>query len=215
MFDRRKLTKRLIADLNVRPVSALHFELVSVHDWFRAHIRFRLVGVYRWKIEGWVNISHIDADRFGWNCLNEFGGDFWKWALSQDHFPCGVGFPVARLAPWDANHCLSIRELSADESADRISADIKQFVLPYIEALDTPEKYIEVLLEDAEPAKWLYSQPLNRFAQIAYLAHYSGIRRESYLAKIASQKNRMAGQLRDVDLDTYIQKVIHAAEHGG
>src|ERR1700740_927131 len=102
MFDRRKLTKEL-GPLGFKPVQPLQYELLESNPPVRKYLGFRLLGVYRWELEGKVGLVHNAADAFAKACLEEFGGSWHQWALSlKSPHPFVAQCDMADVANWPA-----------------------------------------------------------------------------------------------------------------
>jgi hypothetical protein len=210
MFDRRKLTKAL-GPLNFRPVSPLQYELVDEEPVVRKYLSFRLLGVYRWELEGKVGLAHDEADEFARKCLHDFGGSWWQWALSNKRaHPFVAQCYMGRLAGWPSQG-LSIKELSSDESAARVQQDVQSFVLPFLSRINSPRALLDILLRDEDPMPWLEWGPLHRLGQVVFLAHLEGLPTSTYSPIFKAQHKIIASQLRSVDPDWYLEKLAEQA----
>src|SRR5947207_704981 len=86
MFDRRRVTKAL-AELGFISVGPLQYELKAAEPSIRKYLSFRLLGVYRWEVDGYVGFVHDQAEAFAAKCLHDFGGSWWQWALTKKELP--------------------------------------------------------------------------------------------------------------------------------
>ncbi len=122
-----------------------------------------------------------------------------------------MGFPVANLAPWGAMHALKIKDFTAQETADRVVADVRAYVLSFVATVQSEDQYLEFLVADEKPMQWLFCQPLQRFAEAVWLCGRLGKSVDPALAALSREKGFMQGQLHDLDLNAYAERVIHAA----
>jgi hypothetical protein len=75
MFDNRLLTNAL-AEIGCRKVGKLEYNVPSAQHALSWTVAFRLLGVYRWEIDGSVNYSHLKATLFARRCLRELAGEW-------------------------------------------------------------------------------------------------------------------------------------------
>lgn len=95
MFDNRLLT-RAMAGLGCTKLDKLAYSIPSSQPNLDWSVTFRLVGIYRWEIDGFVRCIHNDAAVFGRMCMREFAGDWWKNSLAKhQRLEGGVSCPVA------------------------------------------------------------------------------------------------------------------------
>ena len=123
----------------------------------------------------------------------------------------GMRFPIANLAPWGAMHSLKIKDFTAQESAAKVATDVQVHVLPFVESVQSESQYLDLLLADQKPMQWLFCQPLQRFAEAAWLCSRLERSLEPALVALAREKGFMQGQLQDLDLNIYSERVMHAA----
>jgi len=215
MFDSRLLTSSMLAR-GCPKLDKLVYGLPEAHPSLQWSVAFRLLGVYRWEIDGSVSYSHRQATQFAQHCLRELAGDWWKNSLlKQPKLSGGMGFPVARLAHWSANHSLVIKELSAQESATRVATDIETTVLPFVASVQTEHRFLELILANGKPTEWLYCQTLQRFAQAVWLCAKLGHGFEPALLALERERHLMQGQLHDLSVDVYAERVLLAVQDSG
>jgi hypothetical protein len=211
VFDYRLLTNAL-AESGCRKVDKLEYDVPSTQTALKWTVAFRLLGAYRWEIDGAVRYSHREATVFARRCLNELAGEWWKNMLEKHPTLGGsMGFPIANLAPWSAMHSLKIKDFTAQETAARVAADVQTYVLPFVAAVRSENQYLELLVADEKPMQWLFCQPLRRFAEVVWLCTRLGQSVEPALTALARERGFMQGQLPDLDLNAYAERVIHAA----
>lgn len=211
MFDQRILDKKLAA-FGVQRQGKLTYRFASPNQNLSWTLSFKLQGVYRWEIEGWLKATHAVASPFAKRCLAEYAGQRWADAVVR-HPPewLGQSFPITNLTNWSQNHSLKIKEFTAEESADRVASDVDQCVLPFVQSIQDDEAYLDHLLADDLPMQWLYCQPLTRFAEAVKLSFRNGRSADAALQAIERQRLFAKGQLFDQDLDEYIASVLRAA----
>jgi hypothetical protein len=213
MFDQRVLDKKLAA-LGAQKQGKLTYSLASSNPSLCWTLGFRLLGVYRWEIDGSLKATHTVASPFARRCLAEYAGQWWRNALSKHpEIGLGNGFPITNLTNWSQYHSLKIKDLSAEDSAQRVASDINDYVIPFIQSIPDDSAYLTHLLADELPMRWLYGQPLTRFAEAVKLSIMNGKGVDS--AKFSIERERLfaKGQLQDHDLDEYIASVIKAASN--
>jgi hypothetical protein len=211
MFDHRRLTTAMQA-IGCQKRGKLDYALPSGCPALEWSVSFRLLGVYRWEIDGTVKCSHTGATRFAQRCLQEFAGPWWsKTMLNHPHIGDGTLFPVAKLAPWGTLHALKIQEMSAEESAARVAHDVRQYVQPFVAALGSEVDYLRALVQDNEPIRWFFGQPLARAAEIAWLASRLESTVQPLSLAVQREKGLLQQQLRDLELSVYVDRVTHAA----
>ncbi|MDZ7654028.1 MAG: hypothetical protein U5L03_16460 [Burkholderiaceae bacterium] len=211
MFDQRLLDKQLAA-IDCSKLSKLSYALPSSNPSLRWSVSFRLLGVYRWEIDGAVKVAHEDATPFAQRCLQQLAGSWWASAVAKHpNIGDGTGCPVANLAPWGSMHSLKIKDLSTAESSERVAADVRTYVLPFVQSVRDEVAYLTLLLSDQEPMKWMFSQPLARFAEAAFVSVRLGKSPEHALAALERERAFAVGQLPGHDLDEYARSVLQAA----
>jgi hypothetical protein len=211
MFDQRRLDREL-AGIGCQKVARLQYSLPSSNPSLRWSANFRLLGVYRWEIDGGLKVAHQVATPFAQRCLRELAGPWWASASTKHpNIGDGTGCPVAKLAPWGPLHALKIKDLTAVDSAARVAADVRQYLMPFVKAVQDEEAYLSLLLDDRPPMQWMFSQPLARFAEAAFLTFRLGREPGVALAALERERSFAVGQLPDKDLDAYAQSVLHAA----
>jgi hypothetical protein len=145
MFDHRLLTSAL-SELGCPKLDKLEYSLPTAHPSLQWSVTFRLLGVYRWEIDGAVRYSHRQATLFAQRCLRELAGDWWReMLLKHPKLGGGMGFPIANLAPWSSMHSLKIKDFSAAESASRVAADLQAYVLPFVASIQSEHRYAELV----------------------------------------------------------------------
>ena len=210
MFDNRLLT-RAMAGLGCTKLDKLAYSIPSSQPNLDWSVTFRLVGIYRWELDGFVRCIHNDAAVFGRMCMREFAGDWWKNSLAKhQRLEGGVSCPVANLAPWSAMHSLSIKDMTADESASKVAKDIQTHVLPFVSSVQSEQRYLQLLLADETPMRWGHGQSLRRFAESVWLCKRLGESLDPALAALERERSLLQGQLFDISLDTYAESVVHA-----
>ena len=211
MFSRKFLDGQM-RRVGCPAVSPLKYQIPSRHESLTWMISFRLLGVYRWEIDGTVLYSHSAASVFAGSCMETLAGKWWA-ESRRVHKVCheGGGFPVANLAPWSHVHTLTIKDFTAEESAERIANDVSEFVLPFINTVKNDQIYLRLLMLDEKPVQWNFCQALARFAEIAYLAARQGIGKNEVLFTTRSKRKQMSGQLRDLPVDDYMNRVLSDA----
>jgi len=212
MFDNRLLTNEL-ARIGCPKLAKLEYLLPGTHPNLQWSVTFRLLGVYRWEIDGTVRCWHNTATPFAWRCVRELAGEWWTNSLRRlPNLEAGSGFPVAKLAPWSLMHSLQIKDFSAEESASRVAHDLQEYVLPFVASIRSEERYLELLLADEKPMQWLFSQPLARFAEAAWLCVKLGAGERPAFAALERERRFMEGQLHDLQLNKYAERVFQAAQ---
>lgn len=212
MFDNRLLTSAL-SRIACHKLDKLEYAMPTAHPGLQWSVAFRLLGVYRWEIDGSVRCSHEQATQFARRCLRELAGEWWANSLQRHpKLGGGIGFPVANLAPWGAMHSLNIKDFSAEESASRVASDIQTYVLPFVAAIQSEHRYLELILADEKPMQWRFCQPLQRFAEAAWLSVKLGESLRLALEILERERSFMQGQLQDLELNAYAERVIHAAQ---
>jgi hypothetical protein len=210
MFNHRLLTTAL-SELGCIKIGKLEYGLPEANPSLQWSMAFRLMGVYRWEIDGSVRCSHPEATPFANYCVRELAGEWWKNALQrQPKLINRIAFPIAKLAPWSEMHSLNIKDLSAEQSAAQVASDIQLHVLPFVAGITSESRYLERLLADEKPMQWLFCQPLHRFAEAAWLCRKLGENVDMAMAAFARERLFLQGQLRDLDADVYAECVIHA-----
>jgi hypothetical protein len=210
MFDNRLLT-RAMAQLGCMKLDKLAYSLPSSQSNLEWSVTFRLLGVYRWEIDGAVRCLHNEAAVFGRMCMREFAGNWWKNSLAKHpELGGGVGCPVANLAHWSAMHSLNIKDLTAEESAAQVTRDIQTYVLPFVSTIQSEQQYLELLLADEKPMRWHHGQPLQRFAESVWLCKRLQASLNPALAALERERALLQGQLFDLSLDTYAESVLQA-----
>lgn len=211
MFDQRILDKKL-ATLGVQKQAKLTYSVASPNPNLSWTLSFRLLGVYRWEIDGSLKATHAVASPFSRQCLAEYAGQWWTDAVARlPEIGMGNGFPITNLTNWSQFHSLKIKDFSAEESASRIASDVNQHVLPFVQSILDDGAFLDRLLADDLPMRWLYCQPLTRFAEIVKLSLLTGRDPVSALQAIERERQFAKGQLHDRDLDEYIASVFRAA----
>jgi len=211
MFDRKLLSSRLI-EIGCRSAGPLKYTLPGSNPKITWSLTFRLLGVYRWEVDGGVQWHHSEASPFARRCLELFAGDWWRdFVQREKEFQGGGGFPIAKLAPWGITHALKIRDLSAEDSAARITSDTAQYILPFVRGIGTDQDFHALLLRDEPPAQWLFGQPLLRFAELAFMTAKLGKPNQLLDAVRHEQRQFLAGQLHDQSFEQYVEQVLHAA----
>jgi len=211
MFDQRTLDKKLAA-LGAQKQGKLAYNLVSPSQNISWTLSFRLLGVYRWEIDGALKATHAVASPFARRCLAEFAGQWWADALARlPEIGAGNAFPITNLTNWSQSHSLKIKDLTAEESAARVATDVKQHVLPFVQSIQNDDAYLDCLLSDDLPMRWLYCQPLTRFAETVKLSLLTGRGVDAALQALEPERQLAKGQLPDQDLDAYVNLVIRAA----
>ena len=211
MFGQRILDKKLGA-LGVRKQTKLTYGLASPNQNLTWTLSFRLLGVYRWEIEGSLRATHAVASAFARRCLAEYAGQWWADAVARlPEIGMGHGFPITNLTNWSQFHSLKIKDFTAEESATRVASDVNQHVLPFVHSIQDDRTYLDRLLADDLPMRWLYCQPLTRFAEAVKLSFLTGRGPGAALQAIERERQFAKGQLRERDLDAYIASVVRAA----
>ena len=210
MFDHRALTTAL-SRLGCTKISKLEYGLPESNPSLKWSMSLRLLGVYKWEVDGSVKCSHLEATPFGNYCVRELAGDWWKNTFQrQPNLSNCIGFPIAKLAPWSDMHSLNIKDLSAEQSAVQIASDIQLHVFPFVAGITTETRYLELLLGDEKPMQWLFCQPLHRFAEAAWLCRKLGANIDMAMVALARERRNLQGQLNDLNVDVYAERVIQA-----
>jgi hypothetical protein len=211
MFDHRLLDREL-ASIACQKTGKLTYLVPTPNPTLTWVLSFRLLGVYRWEIDGGLKAVHAEASPFATRCLAQFAGQWWANALQRHpEIGSGIGFPLTNLTDWGPFHSLKIKDLSTQESAARVSKDVKAKVLPFVQSVSNDSIYLDHVLNDELPMRWMYGQPLTRFAEAVLLSMREG--RSLSEAKEALERERSfaKGQLQDFELEDYAASVIRAA----
>jgi hypothetical protein len=95
--------------------------------------------------------------------------------------------------------------------ARKVGEDIEQRLLPLIRNVTRLDRFCSVLLSDAEPFRWPYSNGAMRAAMIVHLAQRLGMRPREIHARLEPYFKRIAYELRgapDPDPGSYVDRVI-------
>jgi hypothetical protein len=215
MFDRRILKSHL-SELGCREVARHIYLAPPTLEGVEWTLRFRLLGIYRWDLEAFLSYKHTAAAEFGDMCIRTVPG--WAAILNRSIAASGdrprpmgsIGFD--RLAPgWAVGQRLSIRELTAVQTAQRVAADVREHVLPFAHSIASLEVFYERLAADEEPMTWSFSMPLCRAAEVAYLARQLGVRRESVSSILRERRGYMVNQMCGEDVNVYLERVVRLA----
>ena len=211
MFDNRLLTNELAA-IACPKRGKLEYELPTALHALQWSVTFRLLGVYRWELDGGVRCVHQIASSFARRCLRELAGNWWANTLARNPgMGNGMGFPIANLAPWSSMHSLRIKDFTAQECASRVAKDVESYVLPFVASVQSEQRYLELLLADEKPMQWLFCQPLTRFAEVVWLSAKLGKNEVAAMAALKRERKFAQGQLQGVELDEYAERVVQAA----
>jgi hypothetical protein len=211
MFDQRILDAKLAA-LDVQKRARLTYCIASPNQNLSWTLTFRLLGVYRWEIDGALKALHSVASPFARRCLAAHAGPSWTNVVGRmPEVGMGEGFPISNLTNWSQFHSLKIKELTAEESADRIAFDVRRQVLPFVESIKDDGVYLDRLLADDLPMRWLYCQPLARIAEIVKLSLLTGRGLDAAFQVIEREHKFAQEQLHDQDLCAYVDAVVRAA----
>src|SRR3954469_19321364 len=212
MFDRRQLTKALDG-LGFRAAGPLQYELRSSEPVVHKYLCFRLLGIYRWELEGTVGFMHPEAEAFAVHCLKAFGGSWWQWALTKkSDLPFTAQCRIGKLAGWKPpSDVLNIQKLTAAESAARVRSDVEKFVLPFLARIQSARDFLELLIRNEEPMPWHQWGPVHRLCQIVFLANREGVSNSTYAPVFEVERRFLTNQLNGPDLNWFLGKVQEAA----
>ena len=174
-------------------------------------LHLRLLGVYRWQLDGALRWNHRKASAFAQRCLAEFGGRSWSELAKKGLEQKDDATPLARLAGWDIAFGYSIKDLPAEEAAENIATVVRDTVLPFVASIGDDRSLLHLLTRNGPPVEWLYSQPLFRFAEAAFLVEKLGASGTELGAQLEVERNFMRHQLVGVELETYVLEVRAAA----
>ena len=211
MFERRLVTQRLAA-LGCDEIGSRAYQLPSTHPAISWSLHLRLLGTYRWELDGGLQWTHAAALPFSRQCLANFGGASWNRCLqNQEVMKTGGGVPLANFSDWGDKRALEIRHLSAEQTAEKIAAIVSNAVLPFVRSICDDKAFLNALCSDTTPMQWLYSQPLTRFAEAAYLVGKLNIPPGELSARLAENRLFMENQLDGISVEAYVNNVLEAA----
>ena len=205
MFDQKLLSSRLRA-LGCAELAPLSYSLPTGHPDVSWSVHFRLLGTYRWELDGGVRWTHRLASGFAHHCLTTFAGTTWGGSALA-----GDGTPLASFLPWGERRALVIRGLSAEETAGTLASGIRSLVIPLVASISADEHLLHALSQNVAPMQWIYAQPLFRFAEATYLATKVGSGHGELDARLAEEGGAMQHQLDGVALEEYVRRVRVAA----
>lgn len=139
MFDRKVLTARL-SEIGCSEIAPRCYALPSAHPEITWSVHFRLLGTYRWELDGGLCWSHARAGVFAQECLRKYAGPIWVDSRQQND-----GSPLAPFMGWGPKHALVVRDMTTNETADVLSGGLDSFVLPVVAAVKDDNALLELL----------------------------------------------------------------------
>jgi hypothetical protein len=204
------LPKRLDAELaclGCSQVEPLVFDVPPYDGAINWRLNFRTLGFTKGRVGGAIRYRHRIATDFGWLCLSQLGGPLWNLAEAP---PWGFsgGIPFGLMAGWRTDWTIDNPSSQHEATAQRIAADVKAHVLPFVLNMQSEENLLRLLLQDSEPWSWHRSQPLSRYAEVACLAKILNVPDSVFLPLAEKHSFQMQDQLDDVNLATFIDGVM-------
>lgn len=206
MFDRKMLTARL-AGIGCSEIAPRSYSLPSAHPEISWSVHFRLLGTYRWELDGGLRWSHSRADAFAQECLRKYAGPMWADLPQQ-----GDGTPLSPFMGWGSRRALLLRDMTASETADSLAVGLASSVLPVVAGVKDDNALLDLLALGNVPFEWLYCHPLYRYPEAAYLAARVKGACSHLGARLADEGPAMRQQLDGVALEEFVHAVSVAAQ---
>lgn len=206
MFDRKVLTARL-SEIGCSEIGPRCYALPSAHPEIEWSVHFRLLGTYRWELDGGLRWSHARAGVFAQECLRKYAGPIWVDSPQQND-----GSPLAPFMGWGPKHALVVRDMTTNETTDALSSGLASSVLPIVAAVKDDNAFLELLASGNTPFEWLHCQPLYRYAEAVYLAARLNVVCSNLSARLAEKGAAMRHQLDGIALEAFVHEVDVAAQ---
>ena len=116
-------------------------------------------------------LRNPDADQFGVETMVKYGHhpNFQLWARERDATTCSMTFDFGRLDKYSFTLWPRVRlpEISGQDLANLVIGVVRQNLLPVIASITDLQSYLDFLLADRDPNRWLASKNLMiRAAQV-------------------------------------------------
>jgi hypothetical protein len=159
-------------------------------------IYFQLYGTPKDYLGADFGIRNKQAEIFAIRSLQAYGGPLERLLRPDYRNGCFMRFPLSDES-WGLRSSLTISSMSGPALARKVRDDIVQKLFPVIRDVTTLDRFLSLLLTDAEPVRWPYSNGALRAAIIVHLAQRLGMRPREIHARVQPYFKRIAYMLLD------------------
>jgi len=155
-------------------------------------------------------IRNLAAERFAIGCLKSFGGPLFQTMRFDPRFGCHMRFSLGGLAGWGPRWSLKPSDMSEAALADKVKCDVRDLVLPAIRSVLSPAALFSLLIEDAEPCRWLGVSGAIRAAMIVYLGRRMGMQTSELDVTLQPYSKHITGSLGGrAESFSFLERVLH------
>jgi hypothetical protein len=214
MFDQTSIDE-VLAALGYRPRKRLVYQAEWGKSDVEHFINLSLYGAAKAFLTADFGLRNPYAEIFSINCIRAYGGDLFKIFRPNGRIgtDCTMSFSFGRLTSKIQRWSLYLPDLSTLALAESLRSCIQDRLLPVVRDVTTLNKFLSILIADAEPCPWISTNGAIRTAQIVAVAGQIGVEmgqiptllkpRERYIFRDLSE---ISGK--KVDIGWYVDKVI-------
>ena len=173
---------------------------------------------FGYYFSGDFGLRNPAAQQFALDCLRLFAPHPAA-TYKYPRYHCPMRFSVGRWFGWADRSSLIVPDMSAEALADRVKCDVRDFVLPFVRSVLSPDDLLAVLLGNEKPTPWFVTSGAVRAAKIVYLGRRLGLKTDELEAMLLPHLNDINGSIgRSATEDwarryDFLEKVLHYANN--
>jgi hypothetical protein len=164
-------------DAGYEPIDNLVYKAIWSSSEVEHFVYFVESGKRGGAFLGWFGMRNVEAEFFSVNAIRSYSGEFHFQALKYDRRKsCTMRFQFGILdrSGW----CITVPTMSNVEIDRCVGEFISKYLYPILSNIATIDKYLGLIVSDAEPFRWALTNGAIRAAQIVALAAKAGLTRD-------------------------------------
>jgi hypothetical protein len=211
MFDEKPITSGL-AELGYRRLKKRTYK-ASWSSEDVEHFLFLSLHSGRNYFSCDFGIRNPPAELFALECVKLYAGPAFQSIPFDPRDRCAMRFSLGGLARWGTLWSLAISGMSEATLAEKVTWAVRDRLFPAVRSILAPADLFSLLVEDAEPCRWLHVSGALRAAIIVYLGRRMGMETRELESMLQPHlRDIVSGVQRGVAPSFFLSEVLRRAE---